>query len=94
MKDILRNSLLSIYANEHEIIDLINQLDLSVLNAKFKQEIYARIDKETFDEVDAYVRGEKMKLYENAIIGATFACTQDLHTLMDFVTSTKEGGVN
>ena len=92
--NLLKKSLIAIYYDDPLVVMAIDSLDFSQVNYKFKLELFARIDIDTFDRVDSFLRGEDYAAYKNAIESASIACTKELGEMMSFVYSQKEGGVN
>ena len=94
LDNLLKSSLIEIYYDSPEIVQAIDMLDFSEVNYKFKSELFARIDIDTFERVDSFLRGDDYAAYKNAIDAASIACTKELGELMSFVFSQKEGDVH
>lgn len=84
MREILKNSLLSLYSDSPEICDMLNLLDFSVVERKFRDEVYSRISKEEFDEVDNFLTSDKYLRYAQSIASASQAVTVQLTELIEF----------
>ena len=91
LDNLLKSSLITIYYDSPEIVQAIDKLDFSRVNHKFKSELFARIDIDTFERVDSFLRSDDHAKYKGAIDGAILACTKELGELMSFVFSQKEG---
>ena len=94
LDNLLKNSLIAIYYDDPMIVQAIDKLDFSKVNHKFKSELFARIDKETFSKIDSFLRSDDYVAYKNAIDGASLAVTRELGEMISFVCSQKEGDVN
>lgn len=91
---LLKSSLIAIYYDDPLVVQAIDKLDFSQVNCKFKAELLARIDIDTFERVDSFLRGDDYATYKNAIDSASIACTKELGEMMSFVYSQKEGDIN
>ena len=91
LDNLLKSSLIAIYYDSPEIVQAIDKLDFSKVNYKFKSELFARIDIDTFERVDSFLRSDDYAKYKDAIDGASLACTKEIGELMSFVFSQKEG---
>jgi hypothetical protein len=89
---ILKNSLLNLYADLPEVVELIHQCDFSKVSRKFTEELFFNIDPDEFYEIDAFLRSEAMKRYSIAVEKATLSCTRDLSELLEFALLQNEGG--
>jgi phage anti-repressor protein len=89
MKDKFENmifaSLTSIYFNDPEIIKALALVDYTKVAYKFKQELFARMTKEDYDEIDTFLRSDKYENYVNAVNQSTLALTNDLAKLIELV---------
>lgn len=94
LDNLLKNSLIGIYYDDPMIVQAIDKLNFDQVNYKFRQELFERIDEDTFSRVDSFLRGDDYAKYKNAIDGASIAVTRELGELMSFVYSQKEGDVN
>lgn len=65
MTDLLKKSLKVLYADSPEILYLLDQINYDTLNVTWEQEIYARVSKEVFDEVEAFLVSDKYLNYAN-----------------------------
>lgn len=90
--EILKSSLLNLYADLPEVVDLIHQCDFSKVSRKWTEELFLNIDPDEFYEIDAILRSEPMKRYTEAVQRATLASTRDLSELIDFVILERNGG--
>lgn len=91
---LLKSSLIAIYYDDPLVVQAIDKLDFSQVNCKFKAELLARIDIDTFERVDSFLRGDDYSAYKKAIDSASIACTKELGEMMSFVYSQKEGDIN
>ena len=94
LDNLLKSSLIAIYYDSPEIIMTLDELDFSKVNFKFRSELFARIDSDTFERVDSFLRSDDYAAYKNAIDGASLAVTRELGEMMNFVCSQKEGDLN
>lgn len=94
LDNLLKNSLIGIYYDDPVIVQAIDKLDFTQVNYKFKQELFERIDEDTFSRVDSFLRSEDYAKYKNAIDCASIAVTRELGEMMSFVYSQKEGDLN
>lgn len=94
MDDLLKNTLIAIYYDDPLIIQAIDKLDFTEVNYKFKQELFARIDMETLDKVDAFLRSDDYAAYRRSIDGALYATTTELAKMMQFVTQEDQGSLH
>lgn len=94
MKNLLKESLLMLYADSPSILHLLNQIEYDTLSVQYQKELDARISREDFKEVEDFLASEKYVCYVNAVNGASMAMTRDLLELMKFVTSENEGEMN
>lgn len=94
LDNLLKSSLIAIYYDDPLVVMAIDKLDFSQVNYKFKSELFARIDIDTFERVDSFLRSEDYAKYKVAIDSASIACTKELGEMMSFVYSQKEGDVN
>lgn len=94
LDNLLKSSLTAIYYDSPEIVQAIDKLDFTQVNYKFKQELFERIDEDTFSKADSFLRSEDYAKYKNAIDGASLAVTRELGEMMNFVCSQKEGDVH
>lgn len=94
LDNLLKSSLIAIYYDDPLVVMAIDKLDFSQVNYKFKSELFARIDIDTFERVDSFLRSDDYAAYKNAIDGASLAVTRELGEMMNFVCSQKEGDLN
>lgn len=94
MKNLLKESLMMLYADSPSIQNLLNQIEYDTLSVQYQKELDARISREDFKEVEDFLASEKYVCYVNAVNGASMAMTRDLLELMKFVTSENEGEIN
>ena len=91
LDNLLKSSLIAIYYDDPLVVMAIDKLDFSQVNYKFKSELFARIDIDTFERVDSFLRSDDYAAYKVAIDSASLACTKELGEMMSFVYSQKEG---
>lgn len=91
LDNLLKSSLIAIYYDDPMVVMAIDKLDFSQVNYKFKSELFSRIDLDTFERVDSFLRSDDYAKYKNAIDKASLACTRELGEMMNFVYSQKEG---
>lgn len=87
---LLRNTLLSLYADSDEITDALLQCDFSKVNRSFRENLFARIDEEAYWHMDEILHSDEYVAYKNAIDLASLAITDELADLIEFVV--QEGG--
>ena len=94
MDDLLKNTLVAIYYDDPLIVQAIDKLDFTEVNYKFKQELLARIDVDTLDRVNSFLRSKDYALYKQSIDGALYATTTELAKMMQFVTQEDQGSLH
>jgi hypothetical protein len=82
MDNILKNSLLALYADDQAICDCLRACDFSQINDKFRREIFCRISEEDFFRMDMILRSPEYINYKMAIDSAACACTTQLADLI------------
>lgn len=88
---ILKNSLLALYADDEGIVESLKLCDYTAVNAKFKAELFQRIDEDSFFVMDTILRSQNYLNYKRAIDEAVYACTTQLADLIAL--AMEEGGV-
>ena len=91
LDNLMKNTLIGIYYNDPITIQAIDKLDFTQVNYKFKQELFERIDEDTFSRIDSFLRGEDYAKYKNAIDGASIAVTRELGEMMNFIFQENNG---
>lgn len=91
LDNLLKISLIAIYYDDPLVVQAIDKLDFSKVNFKFRSELFARIDRDTFERVDSFLHSDDYATYKKAIDSASMACTKELGEMMNFVYSQKEG---
>lgn len=92
-QQILKESLLALYADLPEMVELIYQIDFDKLNHKFYSELFLRIPEEKFNKINDYLRSDEVMQYNEAIQSATLACTTSLTDVIGFLVAEREGGI-
>jgi hypothetical protein len=82
MSHILRNSLYALYRNDHDILNMLDQLDFSELTRKFDDELYSRMPKEQVKLAQAMLTCDTLLKYDLAVAESAAACTQKLAEMM------------
>lgn len=72
MSTIIINSLKSLYNDKPDMLQLLQQLDLTDLEEEFYKILFQHIDKETFNKVDAFLHTPECRLYNDAVSLATY----------------------
>lgn len=91
-RDIIKGSLLSLYADDEAICDALRRCDTSSLSHKFYKELFHRIEEDTFYKIEALLLSDDVALYYDAIQRASMACTVEMANLIEFVLNDNEGG--
>lgn len=89
-RNILKNSLISLYRDDEEIIEALSLISWDAVHHKFYKELFHHIDEELFWKVDGYLNGEHVMAYHNAVDRAAVACTSDLAALIELAMISKE----
>lgn len=82
LTDTLKSSMLALYYDDEEIYEALLQVDWTQLNSKYSQELFSRIDVNTFYYVDEFLHSDEYMLYANAVNQAAMSVTQDLANLI------------
>lgn len=93
MSDVLKNAMITLYRDSPEILYCLQQLDYSALEVRFNQEINARIDRKTYEEVEKFLASDEYIRYCTAVSQAYMSMTRDISKLIEFVLD-KEGNIN
>lgn len=91
---VLKNSLKILYADHPEILMMLDQISFDKLNVQWKQELFSRINPETYYLVEEFLASELYANYTQAVHAATLAMTRPLSDLMSFVLETNKGEIN
>ena len=94
MSSVLKEAMLTLYRDSPEILYCLQQLDYSALEVRFNQEIDARIDRKTYEEVEKFLASDEYMRYCEAVSASTMAMTRDISKLIEFVLQPKEGEIN
>ena len=95
MKNILRDSMLQLYRDCPEIYDALVEIDWSKIETKFRNEVFAHVDPETYYKVDGWLHSEDYMRYKRAIDSSAQSCTTELAQIIEFTLQENEnGGVN
>lgn len=94
MTDVLKNAMLMLYRDSPEILYCLQQLDYSALEVKFNQEIDARIDRKTYEEVEKFLASDEYMQYCVAVSESSMSMTRDISKMLEFVLHPKEGELN
>lgn len=89
---LLRDTLISLYYDDPQIVYSLRLVDYDKVNFKFKRELFCNIDIEDYKEVDDFLRSEKYQNYQDAINKASLAVTRELADLIEFVVAEQNGG--
>jgi hypothetical protein len=89
--DILKNSLLALYADDEGIVESLKLCDYTAVNSKFRAELFQRIDEDSFFVMDTILRSQNYLNYKRAIDEAACACTTQLADLIAL--AMEDGGV-
>ena len=93
-KGILRNSLMMLYADDLDIINALSKIDFSAIDRQFEKEVLSRISEQHFKQVDDFLRSDLYADYKIAVEQASMTLTQELGTLIQFVTTPNMKGLN
>lgn len=91
LNNLLKNTLISLYVDCPEIVDVLQIIDYTAVNSRFKQELFSRISEEDYDEVDEYLHSDKYTKYKLAIDEASLAITRQLSELIEFAIAEQTG---
>lgn len=91
---VLKNSLKILYADHPEILMMLDQISFDKLNVQWKQELFSRINPETYYLVEEFLASELYSNYNKAVHAATLAMTRSIAELMDFILANNRGEVN
>lgn len=94
MKNLLRDSMLALYRDCPEIYDALIDIDWSKVETKFRNEVFARIDPDTFYKIDAVLHSDDYLRYKSAIDSSAQSCTTDLAQIIEFTLQEREGGLH
>lgn len=94
MKNLLRDSMLQLYRDCPEIYDALIDIDWSKVESKFRNEVFSRIDPDTFYSVDAVLHSDDYMRYKKAIDESAMSCTTELAQIIEFTLQEKEGGLH
>lgn len=93
MSNLLRNSLQDMYRGDMVVLELLAQLDLTVLENNFLREVYARIPKEDFLYVQEILNSDLVKQYELASQCAVLALTKQISDMLELVLLPNDKGI-
>lgn len=93
MSSVLKDAMMVLYRDSPEILYCLQQLDYSTLEVKFNQEIDARIDRKTYEEVEEFLASDEYMRYCAAVSQASMSMTRDISKLIEFILD-KEGNIN
>lgn len=94
MSSLLKKSLYSLYANQHDILDLFDRLDWSQLNHKFQSELDKRMDRDTVDICQKILTSDIIANYDKAIAESVQACTKNVSELLELVLLPSDGNIH
>lgn len=94
MKNLLRDSILLLYRDCPEIYDALIDIDWSKVETKFRNEVFARIDPDTFYKVDGWLHSEDYEKYRRAVDESAQSCTVELAQIIEFTLQEREGGLH
>lgn len=94
MSNVLRDAMMVLYRDSPEILYCLQQLDYSSLEVKFNQEIDARIDRKTYEEVEKFLASDEYMQYCVAVSESSMSMTRDISNMLEFVLHPKEGELN
>lgn len=89
-RSILKNSLKMLYADSPEILEMFELIRFEELDYKFYKELFHHIDEKLFYEVDNYLNGEDVKLYQYAVDRAAMSVTRELSDLIELAFTSKD----
>lgn len=94
MKNLLRDVMLSLYRDSDEITSALIDIDWSKVESKFRNEVFARIDPDTFYKVDGWLHSDDYLRYKSAIDSSAQSCTMELAQIIEFTLQEREGGLH
>ena len=94
LDNLLKETLVALYYDLPEVVHALQQIDFSVVNRNFKNELFSRISEEDFYKVDEYLHSDEYFAYKDAIDQASMTVTTELAALIEFVTTEKGGKIN
>lgn len=92
MKNLLRDSMLQLYRDCPEITSALIDIDWSKVETKFRNEVFSRIDPETYYKIDAVLHSDDYMLFKRAVDEGAMACTSDLAQIIEFTLQERENG--
>ena len=81
-RPILKNSLLSLYRDNDEIMECLQLIDWSVLDKTFYDTLFTHITEDEFWEVDTFLNSDKVLMYYQAVDKTAMSLTDDLANLI------------
>lgn len=94
MKNLLRDSMLALYRDCPEIYDALIDIDWSKVETKFRNEVFSRVDPDTFYKVDGWLHSDDYMKYRRAVEEGSMACTTELAQIIEFTLQEREGGLH
>lgn len=91
---ILKQSLYALYANDYDVLNMLDQISFENLDYKFNQELYARMSKEDCAVAQAILASSLVKRYDEAVNQACLSCTNELAKIMSLLIIEREGKLN
>ena len=92
MKNLIKESMLALYRDCPEIYDALIDIDWSKVESKFRNEVFARIDPDTFYKVDGWLHSDDYTKYKRAVEESSMSCTTDLAQIIEFTLQERENG--
>lgn len=90
----LKASIYALYANEHNILELLEQIDWSTLNHKWQSEMDKRIDRESAKIAQQVLSSNLVLNYDKAVQESAMACTNSIAELLSVLAVPSTGKAN
>ena len=94
LDNLLKSTLLALYADCPEIVYALHQLDFSKVNRKFRENLFSYISEEDYYKMDEILHSDEYMRYRDAVDRASLAVTTDLAELMELTLAQNEGKLN
>lgn len=92
LSHLLRDSLVSMYADDPDIVDNLYKINYENINRKFITALFEIIDPKDFEMVDSFLYSDPYYNYVDAIQRASMTVTTELAQLIELAVSTNERG--
>lgn len=94
LDNLLKDTLLTLYRDDPDIVYALERVNYDVVNRKFKITLFSLIDPERFEKVDDFLYSDKYREYQDAISLASLSITTDLAQLIEYASVKNIGKEN